>query len=215
MPLGGCLISLSGVDGSGKTTQIELLERRIRKARPNTLTVWSRWRPISSLPLLAMMKHWGYARVHSTSSIGFVETRIAQKPGLASLWCFLTQFDNLLKTSLKVMVPLLMGRTVICDRYVLDLLVETMADLHDRPNKGRLGHKLLSLLPRPDRAFLIRIDPSLAFQRKPDMPTLAHFVERVHLYDEVGRKMGVHVLEGRLPLEKIHEEIWNRVSSII
>lgn len=215
MPRRGCLISISGVDGSGKTTQIELLEKRIKETRPNTLIVWSRWRPLSSLPLLALMRQLGYAKVHATSSIGFVETRISQKTGLSTLWCFLTQLDNLMKTGLKVVIPLLLGKIVICDRYVVDLIVENMADLHDSPEQMRIGHKLLRLLPHPDRAFLIEVDPKVAFERKPDMPTLLHFVERVHLYHELGKMMGVQVLDGNLPLDKIHDQIWNRVSSII
>src|SRR5437867_8933452 len=32
-----------------------------------------------------------------------------------------------------VMIPLMRGHTVICDRYVLDLMVEGMADLKDQP----------------------------------------------------------------------------------
>ena len=211
----GLIIAVSGVDGSGKTTQIGLLEKRVKQLRPETITVWSRWRPISSLLLLALAKRLGYATVHATSSIGFVETQLSSKAGLASLWCFLTMLDNLLKTGLKVSIPLLLGRVVICDRYVLDLIVETMADLHDSPWKPRLGYKLLRLLPRPDQAFLINVDPEIAYGRKPDLPTLSHFVERVHLYNEMGRILGVQIIDGRLQVEEIHALIWNIVSRTV
>jgi len=176
------------------------------------MIVWSRWRPISTLPLLSLLKRFGYATVHSTSSIGFVETRLSNRAGLVSLWCFLTQLDNLLKTGLKVILPLLLGRVVICDRYILDLMVETMADLHDSPRRMRLGYKLLRLLPRPDHAFLIDIDPIVAFRRKPDMPTLSHFVKRVQLYRELARTLGVRVLDGRRSRERVHDEIWRELS---
>lgn len=202
---------MSGVDGSGKTTQIDLLERRLGQNHRKTRKVWCRWRPITSLPLLGILRRLGYAEIHPTSSIGFVETRISRAGGLASVWCFLTQFDNLLKTGVMLFIPLLLGRTVICDRYVLDLQVDGMADLKDKPGRIRLGFKLLKLLPRPAEAFLIDVDPRVAFQRKPDMPTLSHFVERVELYKELAGSMGVLVLDGRQSPKAIHEEIWSRM----
>ena len=209
------MIAISGVDGSGKTTQIELLSRKVRELRPNTIVVWSRWRPITSLPLLALMIRLGYARIHATSSIGFVETQVSAKTGLPSLWCFLTQLDNLMKTGLKVTIPLLLGRTVICDRYILDLLVENMADLHDTPKTPRLGHKLLKLLPRPNLAFLIEVDAKVAFRRKPDMPTLSHFVERSLLYRELADRMGIRRVDGSLSVDAVQIRIWSGVAKII
>lgn len=184
-------------------------------SQPRLLRIWSRWRPITSLPLLKILLHQGYAQVHSTSSIGFVETRIPGKSGVASLWCLLTQLDSLAKTVLKLIVPLLLGYTVICDRYTLDLLVEGMADLHDPSTSQRLGYRLIRLLPRPNVAFLIDVSADVAFSRKPDLPSLAHFMERVRLYRELRPTVGVILLNGRLSPETIHEQIWNRVSSAL
>ncbi len=161
------------------------------------------------------MKRLGYAKVHRTSSIGFVETQAAARAGLASLWCLLTQIDNLAKTGLKVMIPLILGRTVICDRYVLDLLVENMADLHDTPTTSRIGHRLLKLLPQPDLAFLIEVNPEVAFRRKPDMPTLAHFSERIVLYHKLAESMGIERIDGNQTPEAIHNRIWSKAARVV
>ena len=120
-----------------------------------------------------------------------------------------------MKNGIKVILPLLLGRTVICDRYVLDMLVEGMAGLHDPPSRVRLGYKLLRLLPQPDNAFLIEVDPAVAFERKPDMPTLYHFAERVSLYRELARAMRVQTIDGRLPIQAIHKQIWGQVSKAL
>jgi thymidylate kinase len=205
------LIAFSGVDGSGKSTQVKLLQERFRGLHKNTKRVWCRWRPITSLPLLTILRRLGYAEVHPTSSIGFVETRIPRNGGLAFLWSTLTQIDNFVKTGAMVVIPLMLGRTVICDRYVLDLMVEGMADLKDPPESKRLGFKLLRLLPRPQQAFLVRVDPRVAFERKPDMPTLSHFRARAELYNELADSLGVVVVDGALSPEAIHDEIWRRI----
>ncbi len=177
------------------------------------LRIWSRWRPILSLPLLALFLRRGYAQVHSTSSIGFVETRIPWKKGVASVWCLLTQLDNFLKTSIKLIIPLFLGYTIICDRYILDLLVEGMADLHDPPTSKRLGYRLLRFLPRPNIAFFIDVSPEVAFSRKPDLPTLEHFVERVRLYRELGRTLDEQVIDGSRTRDEVRDRIRQRIST--
>ncbi len=185
----GLLIAFSGIDGSGKTTQVKLLESRLKQNGVRTLKVWSRWRPLLSLPLLQVLRRTSQVRVHRADFLTIVEFQNPKNEGMASLWCFATQLENFLKTSLKIVFPLMLGRTVICDRYTLDLLVDGISDLHDPTTRMRFGFKLLKLLPRPDGAFLIDIDAETAFGRKPDLPSVAHNVERIRVYLELCKKV--------------------------
>ncbi|HZY47041.1 MAG TPA: hypothetical protein VFE96_04515, partial [Candidatus Bathyarchaeia archaeon] len=139
----GLLISFSGIDGSGKTTQVKLLSDQLKQNGVESLKMWSRWRPLLSLPLLAVLKRTGQVQVHRADFLSIVEFQDPKNEGLASLWCFATQLENFLKTTLKIFFPLVLGRTVICDRYALDLLVDGMSDLHDSPTRTRFGFKLL------------------------------------------------------------------------
>jgi thymidylate kinase len=144
-----------------------------------------------------------------------VEFQEPKNEGIASLWCFATQLENFLKTSLKIFFPLMLGRIVICDRYALDLLVDGISDLQDPPSKMRLGFRLLRLLPRPDHAFLIDVDAEAAYGRKPDLPSISHNVKRIRLYLDLCKQAGVKVMDGRRSPEMIHQDVWRLVSGIV
>lgn len=207
------LIAFCGVDGSGKSTQVELLEDSFEKMSVKVLRIRSRWRPVLSLPLLVIMKRLGYASVHRAGGVYIVETRLPSRGGLTSMWCILTQVENIVKTGVKLVFPLLLRRTVICDRYALDMVVDGMAGLHDPPNRTRFGFQLLRLLPQPKFAFFMDIDPEVAFLRKPDLPALADYVERLRLYREISSRWGVTIVNARVGPEAIHRSVWERISS--
>ena len=209
----GILVAFSGVDGSGKSTQVDLLEKSFEKINISVLRIRSRWRPVLSLPLLVIMRRLGYASVHRAGGVYIVETRLPSRGGLTSLWCILTQVENIVKTGVKLVFPLLLGRTVICDRYALDMVVDGMAGLHDTPGHTRLGFRLLQLLPMPNFAFFMDIDPEVAFRRKPDLPGLEDYVERLRLYRELSSRWGVIIVDARVSPETIHSRIWNIISS--
>ncbi len=209
----GLLVAFSGVDGSGKSTQVDLLEESFEKINVGVLRIRSRWRPVLSLPLLVIMRRLGYAKVHRAGGVYIVETRLPSRGGLTSLWCILTQVENIIKTGVKLVFPLLLGRTVICDRYALDMLVDGMAGLHDAPGHTRLGFQLLHLLPKPNFAFFMDIDPEVAFRRKPDLPGLEDYVERLRLYRDLSARWGVTIVNARVSAETIHRRIWNVIYS--
>ena len=141
--------------------------------------------------------------------------RVQKNSALISFWCLITQLENLIKIVPKL-IPLLFGVTVIADRYILDMLVDGTASIHETLAEPRLGFRLLlRLLPKPDKAFLIEVDPRVAFRRKPDLPRISDYTERLSLYRQAARPLGVIVLDGGLSVEEIQQEIRDKVAVFV
>jgi dTMP kinase len=82
-------------------------------------------------------------------------------------WVYIVVLDLLWQYLIRVRLPLLRGRVVVCDRYAWDAAAELEASLAPRDRASRLAVRLLlALSPRPNISFLLRApDPVLA-QRK-------------------------------------------------
>lgn len=80
------------------------------------LRIRSRWRPVSSLPLLVILRRLGYAKEHRAGGVYIVNTRLPNDGGHTALQCSLTQVNNLLKSLLKLFFPLVHERTVVFDK---------------------------------------------------------------------------------------------------
>ncbi|MBI5049488.1 MAG: hypothetical protein HZC11_01085 [Nitrospirae bacterium] len=72
----GYLIVFTGIDGSGKTTQAELLAKNLRQDGLHVSYVWSRWEPFFLKPLL---KRWRSGAAKDTAVSGSDFNKIKAK----------------------------------------------------------------------------------------------------------------------------------------
>ncbi|NLG49425.1 MAG: hypothetical protein GX552_04860 [Chloroflexi bacterium] len=183
------LITLSGIDGSGKTAHANALRQALETCDIDVRAVWSRGgsSPLADFvirlvkPLLARR---GDVDATSDSTQARVERKTVwlRRPWLRRGWTALVVTDLLLRYWVKIALPLLLGRVVISDRYIYDALVE-LAVLTGRPEVAEsFSARLLTLLTsRPRRAYLLAVSPEEAGRRKPDEP-VSHLEAQAHVY---------------------------------
>ena len=167
------LISFSGVDGAGKSTQIENLRQRLEAAgfRVRLLAFWDD--VVVGCRFREGFVHKAYK---SERGIGAPGSPVERRDKNVRRW-YLTLLRHLLYFAdalhLAWVVALfryaeLDGRDVIIfDRYIYDELANL--PLSSRPT--RIYIKLIELMvPRPDVAYLLDADPEMARARKPEYP---------------------------------------------
>lgn len=189
------LIHLAGADGSGKTTQaralLALLDREHRPAR----YVWLRFPHLISAPLLLYARWRGcsYSEVVEGYRHGYWDFRSSWLLSRVLPWTLL--LDTLLATIARVYWPLIRGDTVVCDRFVVDILVDLMAGLHDRFfDTRRPGRWFLRLLPSNSRVAVVDLDSQLARQRCPELRADRSHEQRRAIYLELARRQRLPVV---------------------
>jgi dTMP kinase len=207
----GQLICITGIDGAGKTTVSKAVRSELRARGDSVHYTWAMHHPILLFPVLML------ARILVVGEDDHKYTdRTAKKtdathshPLLSKLYIGLLLVDYSLQLIVKVWLPLLIGRTVICDRYIFDtVIIQLSVDFQLSPEQAaELTEKLLWLHPYPDAAFYIRVPPEVSMERKDDIPDRKYLTQRKQYYEALLDEFGIVALDGTDPVEKSVSEI--------
>jgi len=215
------LICIIGIDGSGKTPHAKKLVNTLKLAGSNSKYVWARWQPKLLKPIEVSFA-WFIRKVAHTSPTNYnayarQKRRVVQRQTLVFLWAYLVMLDYGIQLLFKVRLPLLLGKTVICDRYVYDTLVDFVADFKLSRDKvvQLLRMPLLKLFPKPDLIFLLDIAENTASKRKGD-PThgfLEYVTSRRNVYLETAKTIHALVLDAS-DFENVQQLITSAVAQV-
>jgi thymidylate kinase len=170
------MLSFSGIDGAGKSTQIAECEEWLRQSgfQTSQLTFWddvvlfSRWREVASHKAFK-----GDLGVGSPQKPLQRRDKNVSSAPLTMVRFFFYLADALHLRRVVRAAEQQGGQFLIFDRYIYDEL----ANLPLQSWVTRLFTRLvLRLVPKPDLAFIVDADPDAAYARKPEYPL--EFVRR-------------------------------------
>lgn len=225
---GACMIAFSGLDGSGKSRQTEMLKATLEDLGIPVVTVWTRlewttlWegastlsrvggpvkaalriarRPTPSAPPPGESAWW-----QPTPSDEMSELR-ARHGVLSHGWVFVVVLVHAAAQRRSVREHLRAGRVVISDRYVLDTAVH-LRRVYGPQRRFRVQTRLLKLLsPGPLRAYFLDVRPGTAYARKPEQFGPDELAEQAQRYREEHRRLGYERLDGERPAHDLAADI--------
>ena len=233
---GGFLVSFSGLDGAGKSSQAEALrdalerlgyEVRLEWTRLEWTTLWEggsglgrvAWPVTRAVALAERLRRRGKQAEAAeaaepaqtdwyTDVVDSPASRLRRRFGTVNdAWVTVVAVAHSRAQRRATAPHIRAGRAVICDRYTLD----AAAFLRFRYGEGRRFRRQVRLLerlsPRPLRAYHVDVPADVAHTRKAEQYSLDELERQTRLYREERNALGVTALDGERPREELCTEV--------
>lgn len=214
----GCLIVFTGIDGSGKTTQADLLVKCLQKDGIDVSYVWSRWEPLLLRPVINRWKNKRTKNIdkpnHDFNEFKNRKKKLLHNPIFRKLWLISFFIDYGIQIFIKIRIRLLKKELIISDRIFYDSVIDQAINLGDR--KAWMLDSLDSfwmkmIFPEPSMVIYVDCPADIAFLRKDDAPNVEYLMERRDLYLKLADKYGWIKVDGTLPVDEIAIQIKDNV----
>ena len=221
------VVALSGVDGAGKTTQVDALKLSLERLGIETEEEYVRleWTTLTQNPLLNVVAtpvkalvRLGRRLAHGVPGSTTGEDDSARSirkrnPVIRNGWVLVIALAHAWAQR-KVGRPR-RADVVICTRYTLDAIVALrFGYVADRPLRLAAG-LLRKLSPRPLRAYYLNVDAEVAFARRAEQFGLPELERLTALYRQECEANNVVSLDGTAPRKALCEtialDVWSAV----
>lgn len=199
-------VSFSGVDGAGKSTQINALRTYMEQQglKVHTIAFWD-----NIARLTGLREGAGHKIFKGDKGIGSPDRPINRRDKNVRSFpmsCARLVFYSIdaVSTRMAVKKALRSGADfVIFDRYIYD----QMANLNVRnPFVRAYVHLIMKVVPRPDVSYLLDADPIQARARKPEYPLDFIYINRQSYFD-LCKVVGQMTVISPAPVAEVQREV--------
>ena len=202
-------ICFTGMDGTGKTSHATKLVERFKSMGVPSQYVWYGLMVRVSYPFMAFvyLVTGGYRRKD------YHKSKILRR-----IWNYIVILDFLYLCLFKVKFPLLIGKNVICDRYVYDWIADLM---YDGLYNERASRLLLKLIPKPDLVFMLDVPEDISDSRKDDTKDAVNIKDSDNAVDylsihrknylEIAKSLNIPVIDATKEFKELNEEFYKQI----
>ncbi|EKF86358.1 hypothetical protein [Methanobacterium formicicum] len=203
------LICVIGPDGTGKTTQIELLINYFEKNGFHYKYQWLRFYHFFSLPLLLLARFYGLSEVKILDDGEKIGYHYFHRSKLIShIYPILLFADTFLLIFFKIYLPLLFGKKIICDRFIYDTIVDLMVSTSNYElYKSRVGKLFLMLIPRNKKIFLLISNETTLKTRREDIKKDRNIGLKIELYEKLANEFNLKTIDTQESINLVHEQL--------
>ncbi|MCK4462952.1 MAG: nucleotidyltransferase family protein [Candidatus Omnitrophica bacterium] len=198
------LITFSGLDGAGKTTQIDLFTKYLKENnyRFKRITMYDDISTSASLRKL-IGKRPSNSNSHNTSKAKYRYDKNRKGSKIVTLRKLTYLLDVIILVLKKIYYEKIRNYILIMDRYLYD----SLANLFNTGSEFYTNF-MLRIIPRPNLAILLDAKPEVAFERKPEYPSEFYSERRdayLHVFKHVQTGAVIESEQGKI--DDIQENI--------
>jgi thymidylate kinase len=202
-------IYITGCDGTGKSTQTSLLLFHLRGKGIQTQHVWLRFPFFLSVPLLVYARFRGYSWYEKVGNVrhGYWDFRRSTILRLLLPWTLL--FDAAFAGFFKIYLPMWCGTTIVCERFVLDMLVDlAVAGVISGFQLQPPVNLYLKLLPKNAMILILTLDyADTVRQRRPDLKSDWQLEKRLDAFRLLAEQLGYPMISSQPSIKEVAHQI--------
>lgn len=213
------MIALSGLDGSGKSTQIEKLKKHFELKNQSVEVFWSRGGYTPGMEFLKrIMRKSGTSVVPSTQGNSKKRDDAFERNSVRKVWLSLAILDLILHYSIILRIKSLFGKTIICDRYLFDTQLDFELNFPAENVSSWFLWKILKKTAlRPAFHFVLTVSIAESQRRSnlknepfPDTPEVLQY--RLNRYQKYCKSHdNCFQIDCERPIDEVGKEIFTRL----
>lgn len=201
-------IYLTGTDGTGKSTLTGLLVQELERSGTACRRVWLRFPFFFSIPFLvyARLRKFSWYEINGNVKHGYWNFRNSWV--LRNFFPWALFVDAFLAAVWHIYLPLLLGRTIVCERFALDMVVDLSVAVGNPQIIGRLPGKLFpALLPHSARVAILDLDEDTIRLRRPDLRLDHALSARLQTYRFISSQLGLPLIDNHPPVNVVLQNV--------
>jgi thymidylate kinase len=205
------LITLSGIDGSGKSSICKQIQTYLCDQHGwESSYVWCKFGDHPLSPYHFPRNRIQRNRIYNPRKFSYES---GTSP-ISRLYARLLLLCHMFRINTAVRVKLYRGEIVICDRYIFDTLVDLQQDFGYSKEDSQ---KFLNLerIPKPNIKYLLDLPERIAFARKTDIYSVTYLNERRRRYLDLVEDYDLRTINAAQPVELVTNLIINSINDYI
>jgi len=160
------MISFSGLDGAGKSTQIDLLKSRLERDGAKVRVIWARGGYTPGFEFIKNSIRLIFKKSLPLSGKSAERQAVINNPTVRGIWLAISILDLMLIWGIYARVLRILGFIVIFDRYTKDTLLDFRYNFPEsNVESGYLWRSLVRFCPQPDDSLLFWVPVKTSIER--------------------------------------------------
>lgn len=187
---------ISGTDGSGKTTLCNQYIKILNGFNYRTNYVWMRFPHLFSLILLFYCRLTGLTKYKKIGGQYFGKWEFYRSPFICAVLPWLLLLDIIIRIFYKIYFPALLGRYIVCDRFIIDILVDLMVSTKNfKLHKQPIGKLYMKLIPKKSKIIILDVNSDVLVKRRDDLSHDELLSEKVKAFRLIAEEYNINMID--------------------